>query len=76
MFTMSPVSVDATQNISEVEPDNRCGVNDDQEIGDEIALPVTEEVKEEKTRKGTVSIDVTKAILLLGFTSWSEIETG
>ena len=54
----------------------KCDVNDNIEKVSEVCGHEVEEVVEGKTRKGTVSIDVTKALLLLGFTSWSGIEPG
>ena len=73
---MSPITAEATQIMLQVDLHGQSHENDDIEKVSELCGQKLEEVIEEKTRKGTVSIDVTKALLLLGFTSWSGIEPG
>ena len=73
---MSPITADATQTMLQVGLNGQSDENDDIEKISEVCVQDLKEVIEHKTRKGTVSIDVTKALLLLGFTSWSGIEPG
>ena len=73
---MSPITADATQTMLQVGLNGQSDENDDIEKISEVCVQDLKEVIEDKTRKGTVSIDVTKALLLLGFTSWSGIEPG
>ena len=73
---MSPITLDSTETMLQVDLNSQGVANDDIGKVSEVCGQEVEEVIEEKTRKGTVSIDVTKALLLLGFTSWSGIEPG
>ena len=73
---MSPITADSAQSMYQIDQNGQSDVNEDIEKDSEGNKQEVEEVIEEKTKKGTVSIDVTKALLLLGFTSWSGIEPG
>ena len=73
---MSPITDDSAQTMYQIDLNGQSDVNEDIEKDSEVSKQEVEEVIEEKTKKGTVSIDVTKALLLLGFTSWSGIEPG
>ena len=46
------------------------------EINDENAEDLAASGDSKSNRNGTVTLDVTKALLLLGFTSWSAVEEG
>ena len=73
---MSPISVFSDQSMLLLDPKDLGDVKEFEDIENKTSPNNAKEVTEEKTRRGTVSIDVTKALLLLGFTSWSGIEKG
>ena len=72
---MSPTSEDSTLNSFQVESVNEYddtkaiqGVDDNSDF---TSAPTKIERK-----RGTISIDVTKAFMVMGFSSWSSIEQG
>ena len=73
---MTPISVFSDQGMSPLNPKDLGIVKEFEEVSNKTSPNCAKEVTEEKTRRGTVSIDVTKALLLLGFTSWSGVEKG
>ena len=73
---MSPIPVFSDQSMLSLDPKDLGDVKEFEDIKNKTSPNNAKEVTEEKTRRGTVSIDVTKALLLLGFTSWSGIEKG
>ena len=73
---MSPISEYPDQSPLPLDPKDHVIVKEFEGVRNKPSPHNMEEGMEEKTRRGTVSIDVTKALLLLGFTSWSGIETG
>ena len=73
---MSPISVFSDQSLLPLGPKDHGIVKEFEEVKNKTSPNYAKEVAEEKTRRGTVSIDVTKALLLLGFASWSGIEKG
>ena len=46
------------------------------EINDENVEDLAASGDSKSSKNGTVTLDVTKALLLLGFTSWSAVEEG
>ena len=46
------------------------------EMNDETSEDLAASGDSKSNRNGTVTLDVTKALLLLGFTSWSAVEEG
>ena len=75
---MSPTASDSIESALPLDSNGECNSTEGVkvEINASNDGANSEEVTDEKKRRGTVSIDVTKALLLLGFTSWSGIETG
>ena len=67
---MSPIPVDLITDIHEV---TNSISHDTFKVGGNDNLITNEDAT---PKGGVVSIDVTKALLLLGFNSWSELERG
>ena len=72
---MSPTSEDCAMNNLQVETvdeyDDTKSIQGVNEKSNFTSAPTKNEHK-----RGTVSIDVTKALMLLGFSSWSSLEKG
>ena len=72
---MSPTSEECTLNNLQVESVNEYDDTKSTQVVDENSNFTSEPTKN-KNKRGTVSIDVTKALMLLGFSSWSTLEKG
>ena len=71
---MCPTALDPAGKLNPIKYDNddlACDEVLDDENGNKVDV-----VSEPKQKLGAVSIDVTKALLLLGFASWSGLEEG